>query len=178
MPLNLYVVLLGLMFLVQHFIYQTKMRISMSQSSHRRSQLWWRPTAWWGQPATQRQPTSSDSYQRNPATPRYSLSPDPTRGTQHCQPLQDAPHLQTPTGGTQHGQPLQDAPHLQTPTGGTQHHQPLQNVNIPSSHQDMVLNNSHSAYLYAPYTPVAVRKTKRKRIYWKDRVLAIYTGQW
>ena len=34
--------------------------------------------------------------------------------------------------------------------------------NIPSSHQDMVLNNSHSAYLYALYTPVAVKEGKKK----------------
>ena len=83
----------------------------------------------------------------------------PTRGTQRHQPLQD---LQTPTRETQFCQPLQDAPCLQTPTGGTQHCQPLQDVDILSSHQDMVLNDSHSAYLYAPYTPVAVRKAKRK----------------
>ena len=113
----------------------------------------------------------------------------PTRGgqtpTRRTQRRQDAPHLQTPTRGgqtptrgTQRRQPLQDAPHLQTRTGGTQCHQdgqiptggiqrrqPLQDDNMPSIHQDTVLNKPTNAHLYAPYTPVAVRVAKRRRIY-------------
>ena len=182
-PLNLDVGLLGLMSLVQHFIYQ--MRINMSKRVE--------PAVVDSQHNEVPQPLQDSPHLQTPTrgTQRHHDAPHlqtPTRGGQTptggTQRRQDAPHLQTPTrggqtptGGTQRRQPLQDASHLQTRTGGTQchqdgqistggiqRHQALQDDNMPSRYQDTVLNkptNSHSAYLYAPYTPVAVRVAKR-----------------
>ena len=148
----------------------------MSQSSYRKNQQWWRPTAWWGPSATQRRPSSpaasrsppdshqplQDSYQRDPAPSRspdsYQRAPTPS-ATPRCPSSPDSYRrdpalLVTPR-----------CPSSQTPTGGTQYRWPS------AFRQDTMFNNSQLAYFYVPYTPVAVRRQKELKtcishMYW------------